>query len=113
MRSFARFLEITTLASAALLSACGGGGGGGGSGGLPVTDAGFLKVALTDAAACGYSQINVTVQKVRVHTSATAADSDPGWWEVVLSPAPKVDLLTLSNGAVCTRTFCTVTLIWL
>jgi len=99
MRFFARLLEITTLASAALLSACGGGGGGGG-GGLPVTDAGFLKLALTDAAACGYSQINVTVQKVRVHTSASAADSDPGWWEVVLSPAQKVDLLTLTNGAV-------------
>jgi hypothetical protein len=99
MRLLARLLEIATLASAALLSACGGGGGSGG-GGIPVTDAGFLKVALTDAAACGYNQINVTVQKVRAHTSATAADSDPGWWEVVLSPAPKVDLLTLTNGTV-------------
>ena len=100
MRLLARLLEIATLGSAALLSACGGGGGGGGGGGLPVTDAGFLKVALTDAAACGYNQINVTVQKVRAHTSATAADGDPGWWEVVLSSPRKVDLLTLTNGAV-------------
>jgi len=99
MSLLARFLKTASLASAALLAACGGGGGGGG-GGVPVTDAGFFKVALTDAAACGYSQINVTVQKVRVHTSATAADGDPGWWEVVLSPAQKVNLLALTNGVV-------------
>jgi hypothetical protein len=100
MSLFARLLQAATLASAALVAACGGGGGGGGGGGTPVTDAGFIKVALTDAAACGYNQINVTVQKVRFNASATAADGDAGWWEVVLSPAEKIDLLTLSNGTV-------------
>jgi hypothetical protein len=102
MSYLARFMKIAALASAALLGACGGGGDGGGSGtgGLPLTDAGILKVALTDAPACGYGQINVTVQKVRVHPSATAADSDPGWSEVVLSPAQRVDLLSLTNGNV-------------
>ena len=100
MSLLARFLNVAAVASAALLSACGGGGGGGGGGGTPVTDAGSIKVALTDAAACGYNQINVTVQKVRFNASATAADGDAGWWEVVLSPAQKVNLLTLTNGAV-------------
>ncbi|HEX4236314.1 MAG TPA: DUF4382 domain-containing protein [Caldimonas sp.] len=99
MPCIARFPKIAALATAALLAACGGGGGGGG-GGVPVTDAGFVKLALTDAPACGYNQINVTVQKVRVNTSATAADGDPGWWEIVLSPAQKIDLLSLTNGNV-------------
>ena len=107
MSLLARLLNIATLASAVLLTACGGGGGGGGApaggggggGGGTITDAGFLKVALTDAPACGFNKINVTVQKVRVHASATAADGDPGWWEIILSPAQKVDLLALTNGA--------------
>jgi len=33
-----------------------------------------------------------------VHQSPTASDSDAGWSEIVLSPARRVDLLTLSNG---------------
>jgi hypothetical protein len=96
----ARFMKIAAVCTAALLSACGGGGGGGGGGGPPVTDAGTLKVALTDGPACGYSQINLTVQKVRVNQSATAADGDAGWSEVVLNPAQKINLLSLTNGAV-------------
>lgn len=76
--------------SAVILAACGGGGG--------ATDSGSLRLALTDAPACGYDQVNVTIQKVRVHTSSAATDSDAGWSEVLLSPAKRVDLLTLSNG---------------
>jgi hypothetical protein len=101
MACLARFLKIAALATAALLSACGGGGGGGGSGGgVVITDAGILKLALTDAPACGYEKINVTVQKVRVHQSSTAADADAGWSEVTLAPAQRVDLLSLTNGIV-------------
>lgn len=76
----------------ALLSACGGGGGtdDGGSG--------TMRVAMTDAPACGYQAVNVTVEKVRVHQSAGAGESDAGWQEVVLSPAKRIDLLTLTNG---------------
>jgi hypothetical protein len=98
MPFLARLLRFATIASVALISACGGGGGGGG-GGVPVTDAGFFKAALTDAAACGYNQINVTPAKVRVNASATAADGDPGWWEIAVL-AKKIDLLSLTNGAV-------------
>ena len=49
-------------------------------------------------AACGYEQVNVTVEKVRVHRSSTADDGDAGWSEVVLNPALRVNLLDLTNG---------------
>src|ERR671913_567740 len=99
MDPLVRFVKIAALATAALLAACGGGGSSGG-GGVVITDAGILKLALTDAPACGYERINVTVQKVRVHQSSTAADADPGWSEVTLAPAQRIDLLSLTNGVV-------------
>jgi len=55
-------------------------------------------VALTDAPACGYDHVYVTVDRVRVHASSSAADSDGGWIEVVLNPAQRIDLLSLTNG---------------
>ncbi len=82
------------------LTGCGGGGGevvaSGGDGGISGT--GVVRLSLTDAPACGYDQVNITVEKVRVHRSSTAEDSDAGWSEVVLSPARRFDLLTLTNG---------------
>ena len=86
--------RLAAVLAAGLLAACGGGGGeGGGIGGT-----GTLHVSLTDAPSCGYDHVNVTIDRVRVHQSASAADADSGWSEVVLSPARRVDLLTLSNG---------------
>ena len=76
--------------SLALLAACGGGGSS--------SNTGTLSLSLTDAPACGYDHVNVTIQKIRVNQSSTAADTDPGWSEIVLSPAKRVDLLTLTNG---------------
>ena len=58
-----------------------------------------MKLAVTDAPACGYDSVNVTIEKVRVHQSSTASDTDSGWSEIVLSPALRVDLLALQNGA--------------
>ncbi|WP_342129765.1 DUF4382 domain-containing protein [Hydrogenophaga sp. OTU3427] len=78
------------IASLALLAACGGGSDGGGTG--------TMRLALTDAPACGYDQVNVTVDRVRVHQSATAGDSAAQWQEIVLSPARRVNLLNLTNG---------------
>lgn len=80
----------------AALAACGGGGGSDAS-----SDAGngTLRLALTDAPACGFDRVNVTVEKVRVHLSSSAADADGGWSEVVLNPARRIDLLSLTNGA--------------
>ena len=78
------------------LTACGGGGGDGGVN--PVATSGTLRLALTDAPACGFDAVNVTVQKVRVHQSNTANDDDAGWSEVMLSPVRKINLLNLRNG---------------
>src|SRR2546423_1797258 len=54
--------------------------------------------AVNDAPSCGFDAVNVTIQKVRIHQSSSAADSDAGWSEVTLSPARRVDLLSLQNG---------------
>nr|MDP2190055.1 DUF4382 domain-containing protein [Rhodoferax sp.] len=77
------------------LAACGGGGGGGGGG----AETGRLNLAVTDAPACGYDAVNVTIEKVRVHQSSSASDTEGGWSEIVLSPALRIDLLSLQNGA--------------
>jgi len=96
-----KFLKSTTgLFTACLLllclltlAACGGGIGGSGA------TKGTMRVSLTDAPSCGYDQVNVTVTKVRVHQSATAADTDAGWSDIVLPTPQRIDLLTLTNGA--------------
>ena len=62
------------------------------------TQQGTLKVSLTDAPAGGFDAVNVTVSKVRVHQSATASENDPGWSEITLNPAKKINLLDLTNG---------------
>jgi hypothetical protein len=83
---------IGAVGAAAVLAACGGGSGGSAS-----TD-GSLRVALTDAPSCGFDHVFVTIQKVSVNQSSTAADADAGWTDLTLSPARQVDLLTLTNG---------------
>jgi hypothetical protein len=87
-----------TLAAAALVGCGGGGGGGGGVAAAPST--GTLAVAMTDAPACGFDAVNVTVNKVRVHQSASAGEADAGWTDITLSPARKIDLLKLTNGVI-------------
>lgn len=77
------------------LAACGGGGGGIGGTGI---ESGTMRLSITDAPACGYDTVHVTIDRVRVHRSATAGDSDAGWSEVVLQPARRIDLLSLTNG---------------
>ncbi|MGZ5200017.1 MAG: DUF4382 domain-containing protein [Telluria sp.] len=85
---------------AAVLVACGGGKGSSDTttGPTPAATTGSLSVALTDAPACGFDAVNVTVTKVRVNQSATAADTDSTWIDLALSPARKFNLLALSNG---------------
>ncbi len=88
-----RGLTSAAAATTALLAACGGGGGSD-----PVGTTGTLRLSLTDAPACGYDNVFVTVEKVRVHKSGSAGDADSGWSEVVLATPQRVDLLTLNNG---------------
>lgn len=82
------------------LAGCGGGGGDGGNNPPPPFGAGqsTLRAFLTDAPACGYDSVHVTVERVRVHQSATADGGATGWSEIVLSPARRLDLLSLRNG---------------
>jgi hypothetical protein len=87
--------RFAALAGAIALAACGGGGGDA----EESAGTGTMRVALTDAPACGYDHVYVTVDRVRVHQSAGAAESDGGWSEIVVSPARRVDLLGLTNGA--------------
>jgi hypothetical protein len=100
---------LLALVTAAALVACGGSGGTDStpgatsppSGSVPAapTGAGTLRIALTDAPACGYDAVNVTIDRVRVHQSSTASDSDGGWVELPIVNGPrKVDLLSLTNG---------------
>lgn len=59
---------------------------------------GTLGVSLTDAPACGFDEVNVTVMKVRVHQSSSASDTAAGWTDITLNPARKINLLSLNNG---------------
>jgi hypothetical protein len=54
---------------------------------------------MTDAPACGLDHVYVGLEKVRMHQSSTAQDADAGWTEVRLDPARRIDLLSLTNGA--------------
>ncbi|WP_404301456.1 DUF4382 domain-containing protein [Alicycliphilus denitrificans] len=77
---------------AAGLAACGGGGGGDNA-----SQQGSLKLAMTDAPACGYDHVYVTVTKIRVHQSASADSGDAGWSELLIPPR-RIDLFGLTNG---------------
>jgi hypothetical protein len=88
---FHRFGLPAALGLAALLSACGGGGD-------AAPAQGTLQVKLTDAPACGFDNVYVTVSKVRVNQSSSAGDNDSSWQDIVLDSPRKIDLLTLTNG---------------
>ncbi len=100
MTFFQNHSKALTWAMASLLAAfvagCGGGGGGGEA--APTPAPGTLGVSLTDAPACGFDAVNVTVVKVRVHHSISASDTDAGWTDITLNPARKINLLGLANG---------------
>jgi hypothetical protein len=57
-----------------------------------------VRVSLTDAPACGFDRVFVTVDRVRVHASSTAEESSAGWTDIFVNPPKKIDLLGLING---------------
>jgi hypothetical protein len=77
---------------AAVVAGCGGSDGGNTPGAF-----GTLSVSLTDAPACGFNAVNVTVSKVRVHQSNNADDNAGGWTDITLNPARKINLLDLND----------------
>lgn len=88
-KAFQRFLGA--LLPALLLAGCGGGGGGD-------EGMGTVGVSLTDAPACGYDEVNVTVRQVRIHRSSAVPDTAEGWADINLNPPRKINLLDLNNG---------------
>lgn len=72
------------------LVACGGGSGS--------SSTGTLKLAMTDAPACGYDHVYVTVNKIRVNQSASANGTEPTGWSDMTIPTQRIDLLSLNNG---------------
>lgn len=83
-------LMASAVLAASALVACGGGGSSSAGNGT-------LGVSMTDAPACGYEHVNVTVNKIRVHQSASAGETDAGWVDIIPSTG-KIDLLNLTNG---------------
>lgn len=89
---FRSFLSLAGLMGIAVLSAgCGGGGDAG------TSQPGVLGVSLTDAPACGYDEVNVTVSRVRIHQSDSANESGGGWTDITLNPPRKINLLNLND----------------
>lgn len=89
------FKQLTWLMGFLLtvfVAGCGSGSEGGGS-----TQPAVLGVALTDAPACGFDAVNVTVSKVRVHQSDSASENAAGWTDITLNPARKINLLNLND----------------
>lgn len=88
-----KVLLVAGTSGAALLSACGGGGT------VEASGSGTLGVYLTDAPACGFDNVYVTIDKVRAHKSGDAAEGESGWIDIPVElQNPKVDLLELTNG---------------
>lgn len=77
-------------AGAVVLASCSGGGS--------VTPTGVVRVAMTDAPACGFERVFVTVQRIRFHRSASAGENDSGWVDLAVNPPRRIDLLELQNG---------------
>ena len=77
------------LLVAVFIAGCGSDGGG--------TQPGTLSVSMTDAPACGFDAVNVTVSKVRVHQSSSASEDAAGWTDITLTPARKINLLNLND----------------
>ena len=97
-RPKAGFARLAPLPALLALGLAGCGGGGGTDVSVNGYGNGALRLSLTDAPACGYDNVFVTVEKVRIHASSTAGDTESGWHEVVLDTPQRVDLLTLTNG---------------
>ena len=86
------FNLLTWLMGFLLTVVAGCGSDGGGS-----IQPGVLGVSMTDAPACGFDEVNVTVSKVRVHQSSSASENAAGWTDITLTPARKINLLTLND----------------
>jgi Domain of unknown function (DUF4382) len=84
------FTGLMGFLLAVVVAGCGSDGGGS-------TQPGVLGISLTDAPACGFDAVNVTVSKVRVHQSDNASENAAGWTDITLNPPRKINLLDLND----------------
>ena len=82
---------LALLMLAGFVTACGSSGDNG------AAAPGAVSVSLTDAPACGYDAVYVTVSKVRVHQSSSADDKAAGWTDIALDPPRKINLLDFND----------------
>ena len=73
-----------------VIAGCGSDGGGS-------SQPGTLGISMTDAPACGFDAVNVTVSKVRVHQSSSVDDKAAGWTDITLDPPRTINLLDLND----------------
>lgn len=85
------FFGLMGLLAIGLLTGCGNGDSGAGA------QAGIVSVSLTDAPACGFDQVNMTVGKVRIHQSDSADEKSAGWTDISINPPRKINLLSLND----------------
>lgn len=90
------FVWIAGMLLSGLVAGCGGDGGSG-SGSATGAQSGVLGVSLTDAPACGFDEVNVTVSRVRVHQSDSANEHAAGWSDITLNPPRTINLLNLND----------------
>ena len=83
---------VGVMALAAL--GCGSDGGGG----TAVAQPGTVSASITDAPACGYEAVVVTVHKVRIHQSGSENNPNgAGWKDITLNPPRTINLLSLND----------------
>jgi hypothetical protein len=87
-------IGLMGLLLAGLVAGCGSGGDGGGG---ATAQPGTVSVSMTDAPACGFDEVNVTVSRVRVHQSGSANENTAGWTDIVLPSPRKINLLNLND----------------
>jgi hypothetical protein len=87
-------IGLMGLLLAGLVAGCGSGGDGGGG---TTAQPGTVSVSMTDAPACGFDEVNVTVNKVRIHQSDSASENAAGWTDITLNPPRTINLLDLND----------------
>jgi hypothetical protein len=98
-----KFIFLAVCVTAILVAiGCGGGSGAQKS----AISTGTVNVSISDPPTCAgpsgaFDHVYVTIASVKIHTSSTASDTDPGWADLApaLKTAPmQVDLLGIANN---------------